>query len=786
MSLLIQLPNNASTSKYPKTFPQPLNLSSIQDSGDQVWELALRCYKLKKSKVFKVLDEAIVALRTYPDVEIIVNAGDYPADAAYSEFYNYFFDKMTRPYKAMGTYVEIHKEFLTKRYQLMNVFKAEYDTPNYEMIRHEMYPKVGSLLKANIRASVGCPRNCKMCPVPQCFGIKKYQYFDIEYTVNEIQLLYNKGIRYFTFIDDNLTAHRNFKHLLIELRARKLKGARFHCQEGLDMQFFDDHLVSLLVSLKFEDLKIAFENIIPHVLERINKTHITPELIERTVKIIKENNLEVKAFLLIGLGETYEEALKNIEFFSSHGMTMRVNIVRNYGEDFLGSVKQKMTDQEMRSLKALAYASSFWTSSFGANIFDDAYINLHKADLLRDGYVIHGKTKYGFQTSRFEKGIEYMFNRKIIENTGDSVTLASSKKRKLVKKISGKPVKKEEPKKDRPKLVIRKVDEKTCKPKDTGFSATSLKKSRDIRKKFLSRFGVGGKVPTSILVHDRKESRRNKTIDLSVENRGGNYAHHYKKVANKIANSKDYTPGLDTSGMMTQGRTNYLSAFPQNVGRIVTDLYCPENGVVFDPFAGHNSRMQMVFKTGRNYIGCDVCHEFMEDNRKIKEILLKRQEESLQIVDCQNWIDLHECSSDNVPVADDSTDFTITSPPYWDLEKYGPEEEQLGNAKTYEKFLELLGNHIKENYRVLKPGSFAAWNINDFRKNGQFYPYHIGVYQKMLEAGFIPFNIYIIDLGATVNHMFVQDIVNNRLLPKRHEYIILMRKEGPKWWRQEK
>ena len=75
----------------------------------------------------------------------------------------------------------------------------------------------------------------------------------------------------------------------------------------------------------------------------------------------------------------------------------------------------------------------------------------------------------------------------------------------------------------------------------------------------------------------------------------------------------------------------------------------------------------------------------------------------------------------------DTGDVTITSPPYYNIERYGDEQEQLGKAKTYEAFLEELGEVAKENCRVLKPGAFAAWFVNDFRKDWRFYPYHMDV-----------------------------------------------------------
>lgn len=308
--------------------------------------------------------------------------------------------------------------------------------------------------------------------------------------------------------------------------------------------------------------------------------------------------------------------------------------------------------------------------------------------------------------------------------------------------------------------------------KAKGLTAKALAESRKIKSEFLTEIG-SKKVPTSILIHDRSEVI-SKTTDTSRKKRGGGYAFHYKKNQRKMY-AGDYTPGMEKSGLKLQGRTNTLSAFPQNIGRIITKIYCPENGIIYDAFAGHNSRMELCYKAGMNYIGYDICHEYMIENRKMRKILLKRNRDSLLPTD--NWINLVEESSAKVDLPDDYADFSITSPPYWDIEYYGPEERQLGKSKTYEDFINNLYPHVAENYRVLKQGAFCCWFINDFRKNGVFYPYHIDLYGLFIKAGFTPFNTYIVDLGNPVNAAFVQDIINNKILPKKHEYILVFRKD---------
>jgi hypothetical protein len=295
----------------------------------------------------------------------------------------------------------------------------------------------------------------------------------------------------------------------------------------------------------------------------------------------------------------------------------------------------------------------------------------------------------------------------------------------------------------------------------SGKTWESLAKSRKLRSDFIHTFGC---VPTSILVRDSKDE----ALDLISK-------HSYSKTAVLHKSRETNKHKLKVFGMSGSGSLNGgLSKFPQNIGRLLVRFYCPENGVIFDPFAGHNSRMQLCYECGRNYIGIDVCHKFMQMNRKVRHHLFRTNKNT--VFENNATIQLIEGSSAKVNLPDNYADFTITSPPYWDVEKYGPESEQLGNAQTYEQFLELLSAHIKENYRILKPDTFCCWCVNDFKKDGIYRVYHADLIPLFLSAGFTLHTIYIIDLVSTLQSSFVQSILKYKAFPKRHEYCMVFYK----------
>jgi len=301
-----------------------------------------------------------------------------------------------------------------------------------------------------------------------------------------------------------------------------------------------------------------------------------------------------------------------------------------------------------------------------------------------------------------------------------------------------------------------------------GKDEESLIHSRKNRQEFITEYGV---IPHSIMVHNKND----KALDLSADVKSyGNTSQLHKKGTKNDLQRIQYEAGIFKVSGQGSG-SGALSRFPQNIGRFFVKFYSPSKGTIFDPFAGHNSRMELVYSTGRNYVGTDICAEFMKANRKIKHLLEK--DNGSKLLKKSGKIILYEKSSASLPEIPSSlADYTITSPPYWDVEYYGPEEEQLGKAKTFDKFMELLTFHIKENFRILKPGSYCTWFVNDFVKNKVFYCYHAELIKAFQLVGFTLHDIVIVDLGNPILGAFVETIKKTKRSAKRHEYAITFKK----------
>jgi len=189
---LVQLPNDASTSKYPKTFPQPLNLLSVPAKRKTIIDIALKGFHKKQKIIYKYIDDLLLEVDKSKNL-LIVNMGDYPPDAYYSKYYDYFLNKVKNAkVKIIGSYAKIYTNKLNVSSKIDVLGKFEYKNIDYRYLKFRKYPQVNKKYKANVRASIGCPRKCLMCPVPICFK-NKYKYFDPAETAYTIEHLYKSS-----------------------------------------------------------------------------------------------------------------------------------------------------------------------------------------------------------------------------------------------------------------------------------------------------------------------------------------------------------------------------------------------------------------------------------------------------------------------------------------------------------------------------------------------------------------------------------------------------------------
>lgn len=143
-------------------------------------------------------------------------------------------------------------------------------------------------------------------------------------------------------------------------------------------------------------------------------------------------------------------------------------------------------------------------------------------------------------------------------------------------------------------------------------------------------------------------------------------------------------------------------------------------------------------------------------------------------------------------IEDISVHLVVTSPPYWTLKKYPPQNGQLGSIEDYGKFLDEIAKVIGECYRVLIPGGRMILVVGDVclprRLIGKHvvYPLHADLITKSRDIGFdnlSPILWYKISNAHfeanTYSTILGKPYEPNAVIKNDTEFILIQRKPGP-------
>jgi len=142
-------------------------------------------------------------------------------------------------------------------------------------------------------------------------------------------------------------------------------------------------------------------------------------------------------------------------------------------------------------------------------------------------------------------------------------------------------------------------------------------------------------------------------------------------------------------------------------------------------------------------------------------------------------------------IRDESIHLVLTSPPYWKLKKYNPNDRQLGHINDYEAFLSELEKVWKEAYRVLVPGGRLVCVVGDVclsrRANGRHVvvPLHADICVICRKIGFDNLNPIIWHKISNASYevegstkFLGKPYEPNAIIKNDIEFILMQRKPG--------
>ena len=174
-----------------------------------------------------------------------------------------------------------------------------------------------------------------------------------------------------------------------------------------------------------------------------------------------------------------------------------------------------------------------------------------------------------------------------------------------------------------------------------------------------------------------------------------------------------WAPVGDNPSDMVQrmrGVVEGTSVFDPVIVELAVRWYSAPEGTVLDPFAGGSVRGIVTSLLGRNYYGIDLRADQVEANREQRSIASPDFPPLWVAGDSEKVLD---------SVEPESVDLIFSCPPYFDLEVYSDDPDDLSNMDWYD-FRSSYYGIIDKAAKTLKEDRFAVWIIGEVRDKKGF------------------------------------------------------------------
>lgn len=214
------------------------------------------------------------------------------------------------------------------------------------------------------------------------------------------------------------------------------------------------------------------------------------------------------------------------------------------------------------------------------------------------------------------------------------------------------------------------------------------------------------------------------------------------------------------------------SIFNPVICEVCYNWFGVDNSIILDPFAGGSVRGIVAEKLGNSYIGIDLREEQIEANR----INAKECNCDLNKI---NWIVDNSQNVDNY-VDNESVDLIFTCPPYFDLEVYSDDKDDISNM-DFEDFKNVYTDILKKCADKLKNNRFAIVVISDVRDKKGGYRDLTGITKEAFKSkGFCFYNDIILLNVVGSAALRARKAMVNRKTTRIHQNILVFYKGNTK------
>ena len=167
-----------------------------------------------------------------------------------------------------------------------------------------------------LETSRGCPYSCTYCDVKVSMG-QAFRPRSSEHILAELKHWYDKGFRYFEFVDDVFTMDLERAKKVCNMILDSGMKFRWNCANGIRADRVDEELLRLMKKSGCEFVAYGLETGNPELLKVIKKA-ITLEKARETFNLTKRIGLKFAVNFIIGhQEETFKQAMDSINFAKS-------------------------------------------------------------------------------------------------------------------------------------------------------------------------------------------------------------------------------------------------------------------------------------------------------------------------------------------------------------------------------------------------------------------------------------------------------------------------------------
>ena len=217
-----------------------------------------------------------------------------------------------------------------------------------------------------------------------------------------------------------------------------------------------------------------------------------------------------------------------------------------------------------------------------------------------------------------------------------------------------------------------------------------------------------------------------------------------------------------------------ISIFDPALCEVMYKWFCPDGGLILDPFAGGAVRGIVANFMGYHYTGIDIRPEQIEDNRnQALDILPVNNQPQYCVGDSDKVLDQWVAQCEDWKEGCGYYDFIFSCPPYADLEVYSDLEGDISNMK-YDEFLSAYRSIIAKACFLLKPGGMAAFVVGEVRdKKGNFYGLVPDTIKAFRDAGMAFYNEIIMVTPTGTAAIRAGGMMKNRKIVRTHQNILV-------------